>query len=131
MVTYDRAVTGRQATAKRPTPPFEDPSADDLVFKALADASRRRLLDLLRQRDGRSLGELAEAFPAMTRFGVMKHLAVLTGAGLVTARRHGREKLHYLNPVPIQLVYERWVSQYAAPFAAALVRTKRDLEAAG
>lgn len=109
----------------------EESAADDLVFKALADANRRRLLDLLRERDGRNLGELAESFPAMTRFGVMKHLAVLGGAGLVVTRRHGREKLHYLNPVPIQLVHERWVSQYAAPFAAALVHTRRELEAAG
>ena len=101
----------------------------DAVFKALADPSRRTLLDALFERDGRSLVELSSALAGMTRFGVMKHLAVLEAAGLVTTQRVGREKLHYLNPVPIRRVYDRWISKYAAPFARALVELTSDLEA--
>jgi uncharacterized protein YndB with AHSA1/START domain/DNA-binding transcriptional ArsR family regulator len=97
------------------------------VFRALADPSRRQLLDRLFERDGQSLTDLAEGL-AMTRFGVMKHLGVLEGAGLVAVRRSGREKLHYLNPVPIQLVFDRWVSKYAAPWTGAMAEIKRDLE---
>src|SRR6059058_6412934 len=100
---------------------------DDRVFKALADPTRRHLLDRLYERDGRSLGEL-ESELEMTRFGVMKHLRVLEEADLVVSRRAGREKLHYLNPVPIRLVHDRWVSKYAAPFAAALSQLKSQLE---
>jgi uncharacterized protein YndB with AHSA1/START domain len=100
----------------------------DEVFKALADPTRRFLLDQLFRRDGRTLGEL-EAELEMTRFGVMKHLRVLEQAGLVVTRRRGREKLHYLNPVPIRLVHDRWVSKYAAPWVSALGDLKRDLEA--
>ena len=85
--------------------------ADDLVFRALADPSRRHLLDLLFERDGRTLTELDSELD-MTRFGVMKHLKVLEEAGLVTTRRHGREKLHFLNPVPIRLVHDRWIDKY-------------------
>ena len=99
----------------------------DDVFKALADPSRRKLLDRLFRRDGQTLGELCERV-SMTRFGVMKHLRVLEEAGLVVTRRAGREKLHYLNPVPIRLVHDRWVSKYAAPFAAALSQLKSQLE---
>src|SRR3954463_1206151 len=99
----------------------------DLVFKALADPTRRELLDELFERDGQSLSALEERLP-MSRFGVMKHLKVLEEAGLVTTRKHGREKLHYLNPVPIRLVYERWVSKYAESWAAGLSRLKDDLE---
>lgn len=99
----------------------------DAVFKALGDPTRRLLLDRLFERDGQSLGEL-EAGMEMTRFGVMKHLRVLAGAGLVLTRRRGREKLHFLNPVPIRLVHDRWVSKYAAPWASALSDLKRDLE---
>jgi uncharacterized protein YndB with AHSA1/START domain len=99
----------------------------DDVFKALADPSRRKLLDRLYRRDGQTLGELCERV-AMTRFGVMKHLRVLEEAGLVVTRRAGREKLHYLNPMPIRLVHDRWVSKYAAPFAAALSQLKSELE---
>src|SRR5437762_12427901 len=88
------------------------------VFKALADANRRKLLDRLFRRDGQTLSELCERV-AMTRFGVMKHLRVLEEAGLLVARRNGREKLHYLNPMPIRLVHDRWVSTYRAPCAAA------------
>ena len=89
------------------------------VFKALADPTRRSLLDELFRRDGQTLSELEERFE-MTRFGVMKHLRQLEEAGLVVTRRRGREKLHFLNPVPIRLVHDRWVSKYAEPWAAAL-----------
>src|SRR3981189_549239 len=99
----------------------------DAVFKALADASRRKLLDRLFKRDGQTLGELCERVD-MTRFGVMKHLRVLEEAGLLVTRRQGREKLHYLNPMPIRLVHDRWVSKYRAPFAAALSDLKSRLE---
>ena len=83
---------------------------DESVFRALADPSRRRLLDLLFERDGRSLKELESELP-MTRFGVMKHLRVLEEAGLIATRKVGRERLHYLNPVPIQLISDRWISK--------------------
>lgn len=99
----------------------------DEVFKALADPTRRELLDELFARDGQSLSELEARLP-MSRFGVMKHLRVLEEAGLVTTRRRGREKLHFLNPVPIQVIYERWVSKYAESWAAPLSQLKRDLE---
>ena len=97
------------------------------VFKALADPTRRGLLDALFERDGQTLTELEGRLP-MTRFGVMKHLKVLEEANLVVTRRRGREKLHHLNPVPIQQVYERWVSKYAQPVAAGLTALKQDLE---
>src|SRR6266487_5756003 len=100
---------------------------DDAVFRALADPSRRLLLDLLFERDGRTLGEL-DAELEMTRFGVMKHLRVLEEAGLVVTRRRGREKLHFLNPVPIRLIHDRWVSKYAEPWAATLSELKHKLE---
>ena len=100
---------------------------DDRVFKALADATRRHLLDLLQARDGRTLGEL-EAEVAMTRFGVMKHLRVLEGAGLVTTRRAGREKLHFLNPVPIRLIHDRWIDKYTERRVSALAELKSELE---
>jgi DNA-binding transcriptional ArsR family regulator len=99
----------------------------DDVFKALADPTRRRLLDELFEQDGQTLSALEQRLP-MTRFGVAKHLKVLEGAGLVTTRRRGREKLHFLNPVPIREVHDRWVSKYAEPWAAALTGLKRDLE---
>jgi DNA-binding transcriptional ArsR family regulator len=99
----------------------------DEVFKALADPTRRGLLDALFERDGQSLGELERRLP-MSRFGVMKHLKVLEEAGLVTTRKRGREKLHFLNPVPIRLVHDRWVSKYAEPWASALTGLKRELE---
>ncbi len=99
----------------------------DDVFKALADPTRRRLLDELFERDGQTLSALEQRLP-MTRFGVAKHLKVLEGAGLVTTRRRGREKLHFLNPVPIREVHDRWVSKYAEPWASALTGLKRDLE---
>ena len=99
----------------------------DDVFKALADPTRRSLLDELFARDGQSLSELVERLP-MTRFGVMKHLRVLEEAGVVVTRRRGREKLHFLNAVPIRLIYERWVSKFAEPWAAALTELKHELE---
>ncbi|HEX5696002.1 MAG TPA: SRPBCC domain-containing protein [Acidimicrobiia bacterium] len=99
----------------------------DLVFRALADPTRRSLLDELLHDDGQTLSALEERFP-MTRFGVMKHLKLLEEAGLVVTRRRGREKLHYLNPVPIRLVHDRWVSKYAEPWASALSELKQRLE---
>ena len=100
----------------------------DDVFKALADPTRRTLIDLLAERDGRTLSELDEHFDT-TRFSTMKHLRVLEAAGLVNTRKVGREKYHYLNPVPIQLVYDRWVSAYARPFTKNLADLKTALEA--
>jgi uncharacterized protein YndB with AHSA1/START domain len=102
----------------------------DAVFRALADPTRRSLLDALFTQDGQTLSALEERLP-MTRFGVMKHLKVLEEAGLVTTRRRGREKLHFLNPVPIRLVHDRWVSKYAEPWAATLVGLKSTLEEDG
>jgi uncharacterized protein YndB with AHSA1/START domain/DNA-binding transcriptional ArsR family regulator len=99
----------------------------DEVFRALADPTRRSLLDELFRADGQTLSALEERLP-MTRFGVMKHLKVLEGAGLVVTRRRGREKLHFLNPVPIRLVHDRWVSKYAEPWAAGLSTLKHDME---
>ncbi len=99
----------------------------DEVFKALADPTRRALLDALFAEDGQTLTAL-EGRVEMTRFGVMKHLRILEEAGLVVTRKRGREKLHFLNPVPIRLVHDRWVSKYAAPWAAGLAELKTDLE---
>ena len=99
---------------------------DDRVFKALADPTRRFLLDLLFERDGRTLTEL-ESGLAMTRFGVMKHLKVLEEAGLVVPRRVGREKQHFLNPVPIRQIHDRWIDKFTGHHAAALLDLKRAL----
>jgi uncharacterized protein YndB with AHSA1/START domain/DNA-binding transcriptional ArsR family regulator len=99
----------------------------DAVFKALADPTRRGLLDELFKQDGQTLSALEQRLP-MTRFGVMKHLRVLEDAGLVVTRKRGREKLHFLNPVPIRLVHDRWVSKYAEPWAATLSGLKHFLE---
>ncbi|HEY0734111.1 MAG TPA: metalloregulator ArsR/SmtB family transcription factor [Herpetosiphonaceae bacterium] len=100
---------------------------DESVFRALADPSRRRLLDLLFERDGRPLTELEAELP-MTRFGVMKHLRVLQEAGLITTRKVGRERLHYLNPVPIQLISDRWINKYSAARVSTLADLKIALE---
>ena len=100
----------------------------DLVFKALADNTRRALLDSLVERDGQSVVALCDQFPEMTRFGVMKHLAVLEAANLITTHRQGRNKLHFLNPVPIQQVADRWISKYAQPFTRSLVDLKNTVE---
>ncbi len=99
----------------------------DDIFKALSDPSRRKLLDELFKQDGQTLSQL-QAHLTMTRFGCMKHLEVLELAGLLTTRKIGREKFHYLNPVPIQLVYDRWVSKYAQPFTRRLTDLKSILE---
>ena len=99
----------------------------DEVFKALADPTRRSLLDELFREDGQTLSALEQRI-SMTRFGVMKHLKQLEDAGLIVTRRRGREKLHFLNPVPIRLVHDRWVSKYAEPWAAALSGLKNELE---
>ena len=103
---------------------------DDRVFRALADPARRYLLDRLHERDGRTLTELESAL-AMTRFGVMKHLKVLEDAGLVVTRRSGREKLHFLNPVPIRLIHDRWIDKYTERFVSALADLKTELEETG
>ena len=100
---------------------------DDLVFRALADPTRRHLLDRLYERDGRTLTEL-ESDLEMTRFGVMKHLRLLEQAGLVATRREGRQKLHYLNPVPIRLIHDRWIDKYTERQVSALVDLKAGLE---
>jgi DNA-binding transcriptional ArsR family regulator len=100
---------------------------DDAVFKALADPTRRFLLDRLFARDGRTLTEL-ESELEMTRFGVMKHLRVLEDAGLIVARRSGREKLHFLNPVPIRLIHDRWIDKFTERRVSALVDLKNELE---
>ena len=99
----------------------------DEVFRALADPTRRALLDELFREDGQSLRSLQGRF-SMTRFGVMKHLRLLEEAGLVVTRRRGREKLHFLNPVPIRLIHDRWVSKYAEPWVSALTGLKSELE---
>src|SRR5947209_8408319 len=99
----------------------------DAVFRALADPTRRSLLDELFREDGQTLHALEKRF-SMTRFGVMKHLKQLEEAGLVVTKRRGREKLHFLNPIPIRLVHDRWVSKYAEPWAAGLSGLKHELE---
>ena len=101
---------------------------EDLVFKALADPTRRLLLDRLFERDGMTLGELEAEVPQLTRFGVMKHLRVLEDAGLVVTRKQGRHKHHYLNAVPIRLIYERWIGKYRDRRAAALLELRDQLE---
>ena len=99
----------------------------DLLFKALADPTRRFLLDRLFERDGRTLTEL-ESELEMTRFGVMKHLKILEDAGLVVTKRSGREKLHFLNPVPIRLIHNRWIDKYTERQISALAELKAELE---
>ena len=98
------------------------------VFRALADVNRRKLLDRLFARDGQTLTELADSLPVMTRFGVMKHLRILEEAALVTTRREGRTKLHYLNAVPIRLIHDRWIGKYRKRRAAALAELKLEME---
>jgi DNA-binding transcriptional ArsR family regulator len=141
MVTYCRS--GRPPTVRtdRTGPPDsiapstkeDETDDDDLVFKALADPTRRQLLDLLFEREGRTLAELvadlaALSDAAMTRFGVMKHLRVLEDAGLVIPQRSGREKRHYLNPVPIRLIHDRWIDKYTERQVTALADLKHQLE---
>jgi uncharacterized protein YndB with AHSA1/START domain/DNA-binding transcriptional ArsR family regulator len=100
----------------------------ETVFRALADANRRLLLDRLFERDGQTLGELQACLPQMTRFGVMKHLGVLEEAHLISTQKVGREKFHYLNPVPIQEIGDRWISKFARPWVGALAGLKYELE---
>jgi DNA-binding transcriptional ArsR family regulator len=106
---------------------------DDLdgVFKALADPTRRSLLDRLAEDDGQTLSSLVDAHPEMTRFGVMKHLRILADAHLVVTEKAGREKLHYLNPVPIRMIHDRWISRYAEPHVAGLLALRDRTEGAG
>ena len=99
----------------------------DAVFKALADPGRRELLDRMVETDGLSVGELCEVLPDVTRFAVMKHLKVLEEAHLLTTEKHGRRKLHYLNPVPIQMIHDRWISKYASLFTVALTSLSRQV----
>jgi DNA-binding transcriptional ArsR family regulator len=101
--------------------------SDDAVFRALADASRRQLLDRLHRQNGRTLGELCRGL-AMTRQAVAKHLGILQDANLVSARRQGREKIHFINPVPINAIAERWIGKFERPRLGALSRLKRTLE---
>jgi len=101
--------------------------SEDTVFKALADVSRRKLLDRLRQKNGQTLGELCDGLD-MTRQAVAKHLAILKDANLVSWRREGREKLHFINPVPINEIAERWISKFEAPRLTVLSKLKRKLE---
>ena len=103
----------------------------DEVFKALADEGRRALLDALRSRDGQTLNELCDVLPDMTRFGVMKHLHVLEEAHLVVTERSGRSKLHYLNPVPIREIHDRWISRYAEPFVTGMLALRDQAESGG
>jgi DNA-binding transcriptional ArsR family regulator len=100
---------------------------DDAVFRALADASRRQLLDRLHRENGQTLGELSQGL-AMTRQAVAKHLAILEEANLVATRRQGREKLHFINPVPINDIAERWIGKFERPRLRALAELKRTLE---
>jgi DNA-binding transcriptional ArsR family regulator len=99
------------------------------VFRALADPTRRAVLDALFERDGQSAGALCARFPEMTRFGVAKHLRILEEANLLTTARQGRAKLHFLNPVPIAQIAHRWISKYAAPYATALVELDQQIKA--
>lgn len=99
------------------------------AFRALADPSRRLLLDQLFERDGQTLGELSAHLPGMTRFGVMRHLGVLESAELITTRKDGREKRHFLNPVPIRRIHDRWISKYAAPVIGTMSAIKKHVEA--
>jgi DNA-binding transcriptional ArsR family regulator len=104
--------------------------ADEAVFRALADPTRRAILDRLFEQDGQSLGEIERSFE-MSRFGVMKHLRVLEEAGLVTTHRVGRSKLHFLNPVPIRLIHDRWIDKYTEHRVSTLADLKHELEEAG
>src|SRR6266851_2534816 len=113
-----------------PTAAAEPAEGSDDVFKALSDPSRRLLLDSLFLADGQTLGELSARLPSMTRFGAMKHLRLLEAANLVTTRKIGREKLHYLNPVPIRLIHDRWIGKYSEPWVGALTDLKVSLEGA-
>jgi uncharacterized protein YndB with AHSA1/START domain/DNA-binding transcriptional ArsR family regulator len=124
----DHLSSARAGAWTEPDLGLPDPDGSADVFKALADPSRRLLLDSLFDEDGQTLGELSARLPGMTRFGVMKHLRLLEGAGLVATRKVGREKLHYLNPVPIRLIHDRWIGKYAEAWVGALADLKVTLE---
>jgi DNA-binding transcriptional ArsR family regulator len=109
-------------------PSVEETERDDLVFKALADPTRRALLDALFDADGQTVQALCDRHPEMTRFGVMKHLGVLEAANLVVTRKEGRSKRHFLNPIPIQQISDRWIDKYARPFTRAMTDLQRRLE---
>jgi DNA-binding transcriptional ArsR family regulator len=128
MVTYSRVMVEPAANVASLS---DDNEAvrDEAVFKALADGTRRVLLDALFVADGQSLAALSQRCPTMSRFGVMKHLDVLIAAQLVTTRKVGRQRLHFLNPVPIQQIADRWISKYAQPFTRALLDLKAAAEA--
>jgi DNA-binding transcriptional ArsR family regulator len=123
LVTYEGLVRDDGAS-----PGGRDLDPDEPVFRALADGQRRVLLDRLFERDGQTLAELCAALPHLSRFGVMKHLSVLEQASLVTARRDGRHKVHFLNPVPIRGIHDRWISKYATPWIDVLSGLRDDLE---
>ena len=108
--------------------PVDETERDDLVFKALADPTRRALLDELFELDGQTVQALCDRHPEMTRFGVMKHLAVLESANLVVSVKEGRSKRHFLNPIPIQQLSDRWIGKYARPFTRAMTDLQRQLE---
>ncbi len=127
--TTGAAETGVGRSNRSGRPGTGESGTGDAVFKALADPTRRALLDALFAADGQSVQALGARVPGMTRFGVMKHLAVLEAANLVVARRRGRQKLHYLNPVPIAEIADRWISKYAQPFVRALADLRVGLEA--
>ncbi len=131
-------MTNRSPILQAVIAPTEAPEANDAsdsddagdidVFRALADPGRRALLDSLFERDGQTLGELCTVLSDLTRFGVMKHLSVLAAAHLVVTDKVGREKRHYLNPVPIQVIQDRWISKYAQPFTRAMTGLRAQLE---
>jgi DNA-binding transcriptional ArsR family regulator len=124
---HRRVSSGHLLTGDRKVTYFSAVVDDDRVFKALADPTRRLLLDLLFERDGRTLSDL-ESQVEMSRFGVMKHLKVLEEAGLVVTQKSGREKLHYLNAVPIRLIHDRWIDKYTERRVTALIDLKAELE---
>ncbi|MCX6521366.1 MAG: helix-turn-helix domain-containing protein [Actinobacteria bacterium] len=107
---------------------MDETERDDLVFRALADPTRRALLDELFELDGQTVQALCDRHPEMTRFGVMKHLSVLESANLVVAIKEGRSKRHFLNPIPIQQLNDRWIDKYARPFTRAMTDLQRQLE---
>jgi DNA-binding transcriptional ArsR family regulator len=123
LVTYEGTVHDDVASTGG-----RDLDLDEPVFRALADGQRRVLLDRLFERDGQTLAELCGALPHLSRFGVMKHLSVLEHASLVTTRRDGRHKVHFLNPVPIRGIHDRWISKFAAPWIGVLTGLRHDLE---
>ena len=125
MVTYPDVVIGAGTNHAMPRD-----TDDDAVFKALADRTRRTLLDALFESDGQTVSALCARVPEMTRFGVMKHLGILEAAGLVTTRKEGREKRHFLNPVPVQVIADRWIDKFAQPFTRALLDLRQQVETA-